>query len=239
MPAFGNLLAFPLSLLGRARRRLDELLLTQRDGVALTALAPLGGRFVPITQYSMRPSGVLALVNEIMLNRCRCIVECGAGMSTIYMARALRACEDGGRITSFDHDEEWLALIREALRAEGLEDIVALVHAPLTAGDWGMGPCRWYDPQIVVTALRSKVIDLLVVDGPVASGPAQRYARFPAIPILRPFFSDSVTTVLDDIDRMGEQEVIRRWEGILSVKFDQRPLAGRIALARCGSGRTT
>jgi hypothetical protein len=51
-----------------------------------------------------------------------------------------------------------------------------------------------------------------------------------------PFFKDSLspnyTIVLDDINRLGEQEIVERWEGELGIRFQSRFLDGTIALGR-------
>lgn len=223
------------SLPRKIRARFDEMLLTQRDAVAMAALAPLGGTFLPITGYSMRPSGILALVNDVVINRRRTIVEFGPGLSTIYLARLLRSLGDGGRITSFDHDAGWLDVLQRQLAAESLAEFVTLVHAPLVAGDWGMGPAEWYDESLVKKAVPN-AIDLLVVDGPIASDHVRRHARFPAIPVLRDRLGTRATVVLDDINRSGELDVVGRWSEQLGVRFELRRTLGRLAMARIGEG---
>ena len=229
-----TLLVSPFALLRKIRHRFDEMLLTQRDAVAMAALAPLSGPFVPITRYSMRPSGILVLVNEIMINRRRCIVECGSGLSTIYMARALRSLKDGGSIISIDHDPSWLDVLHAQLRVEGLEQFIKFVHAPLVAGDWGMGASQWYDPSVVSAAVQSKRIELLLIDGPVASDEARQYARYPAVPLLAEYFSDSLSIIVDDIVRSGERTITNKWCSILGASFEYQPTSGRIGIARIG-----
>ena len=66
----------------------------RKDMLAMAALAPLSRGFLPWSQASMRPSGLLAVVNDIVINRRTKIVECGSGISTFYIARLLK--ERGG-----------------------------------------------------------------------------------------------------------------------------------------------
>jgi hypothetical protein len=212
------------------------MLVTQRDAVAMAALAPLAGPFVPMTGHSMRPSGILRVLNEIVLNRRRRIVECGSGLSTMYMARVLKNLKDGGRIVSIDHDDAWLERIAALLIEEDLGPFVDFVHAPLVEGDWGMGPARWYDPDIVTSAVEAFRIDLLLVDGPVASDSNRQYDRYPAVPVLSRYFSEALTVILDDINRAGEKAVVDKWRSVFGVEFQCQPTAGRIAVGRRGPG---
>jgi hypothetical protein len=202
----------------------------------MAALASLPGPFLPVTRFSMRPSGILVLVNEIVINRKRSIVECGAGLSTIYIARALRDQEDGGVVISIDHDARWLETLHAQLRREELEDFVQFVHAPLVSGDWGMGSAQWYDPSVITSALHSILIDLLLVDGPVASDVDIQYARYPAVPVLREFFSESISVILDDINRPGERAIVSEWTSLLATTFELLPTNGRIGVAMLGDG---
>lgn len=230
-----SLLRNIFSLPAKVRARFDEMLLTSRDAVAMSALAPLSGPFLPMTGYSMRPSGILTLVNDVVINRRRSIVELGPGLSTIYLARMLRSLGDGGHITSFDHDAGWLTVLQRQLALESLGEFVTLVHAPLKPGDWGMGPSDWYDTTVVREGTPQS-IDLLVVDGPIASIHARRFARLPGVPVLRDRLADSATVFLDDINRAGEKAIAARWSQLLEVSFEFRPAAGRCALARLGKG---
>lgn len=212
------------SLPAKVRARFDEMLLTSRDAVAMSALAPLDGPFLPITSYSMRPSGILTLVNDVVINRRRSIVEFGPGLSTIYLARMLRSLGDGGHITSFDHDAGWLTVLQRQLALESLTEFVTLVHAPLKPGRWEFGAGEWYDEQVVASRVPAS-IDLLIVDGPPAYERARQHARFPALDAVRARLAQACTIALDDGQRSGERAIAERW--ILSLGEGIRQQGGR------------
>src|SRR2546421_9455866 len=74
-------------------------------------LSPLSRRFLPGTTAALRPSVVMAILNDICVNRRMNVVECGGGISTLYIARLL--AERGmGRLTTIEDDERWCEELR-------------------------------------------------------------------------------------------------------------------------------
>jgi len=70
------------------------------------------------------------------------------------------------------------------------------------------------------------------VDGPPAYAAGQGLARYPALPVLRGRLAPGATVILDDVERPGEQEVLRRWERSTVVEFDRRAEQAGVAVAR-------
>ena len=173
----------------------------------------------------MRPAGLVAVRNDVVLNdRCH-IVELGSGVSTVMLARLL--AQLGGSpacaLVAVEHDARWRTWVMNQLAAEGVGANVAVVEAPLRVGD-GDGDLAWYDHAAVDAAI--DVIDLLVVDGPPAFEPGRGLARHPALGVLRDRLVPGATVVLDDVDRPGEQEVVRRWEDEFGLTFRRVPDGG-------------
>ena len=180
----------------------------------------------------MRPSGLLAVLNDIVINRRSRIVECGGGISTFYIARLLQ--QRGGRLYSVEHDADWARLLQDLLDAEGLGTHATVVHAPLapTRHPWNGAGAQWYDEAQLACIKAAGPIDLLIVDGPPAYSKALRYARYPAVPYFKDAFAADYTVVLDDINRQGEQEIAARWARELGIPFAHRFVDGTIALGR-------
>ena len=93
------------------------------------------------------------------------------------------------------------------------------------------------------SALRGGLIDLLLVDGPPAYATGYGLARYPALPALHDRLAPGATVVLDDVERPGEQEVLRRWERETGLDFHRRAELAGVAVARISgddpfSGRT-
>jgi hypothetical protein len=210
------------------------------DLLALQVLAPLSATYLPWNVAAMRPSGVVAVLNEVTINRRRCIVELGSGISTLYLGRLLR--RQGGHLWTVEHDGPWADLIAGQLADEALGDVVTLVRAPLipaaSPAVWPGETDLWYDPVAVRDGVPDRPIDLLVIDGPPASDAARQHARYPAVPFFAPFLAADHAIVLDDFDRPGEQDIVKRWEQDLDRTFERQILAGGTGICRTRSSFT-
>ncbi len=139
------------------------------------------------------------IVDVIESDRPACVVELGAGASSLVAGRAL-ALNGGGRLTSFDQHEGFVSATKGWLADNGVES--DLRHAPLTAEVPGW-PGRWYALDRVPDR-----IDLLIIDGPPWTvHPLVRGAAECLFPRLAP----GATVLLDDAARPGERLVARRW----------------------------
>jgi hypothetical protein len=201
---------------------------TAADVHAWQVLAPLAGEYLPWSSAALRPSALVAILNDVVVHDRRRGVELGGGISTVYLARLL-ARRGRGELVTLEHDEGWLAFLGEALARERLLERVTLAHAPLAPHPLAWEG-EWYDPA----ALPDGPIDLLVVDGPPAWEPGTERARYPALPALLDRLADDATVVLDDLPRPGEQAVLDRWEAETPWRFERRFEDGGIAIARAG-----
>lgn len=215
----------------RARRLLFNHVLGTRSAIndlaALQRLAPLASPYLPWPEAAMRPCAVVAVLDEIaMLDGAR-VVECGGGFSTLYIGRLLR--EIGGSLTTVEQSEEWLDVLQGRLAVDGLEHTVELVYAPLECPpDHGGRP--WYGQEALDSVGRDG-IDMLVVDGPVAS-PDHPHIRERALAYFHDRMAPGALVVLDDVLRRGEREIVGRWRAEFGIAMDIRSLHGGIAVGR-------
>ena len=195
---------------------------------------------MPWSGFSIRPSGLEKVLNEILFNRCDCIVECGGGLSTVYIAALLRQ-QQHGHLFTIEHNLEWLELLRGWLHTQGLQDYVTLIAAPLTDCNLALKQNQWYDTQAIQAAFdrhaelngnTSVAIDLLLVDGPPAYEEGKELSRYPAAAFFQPFFADQVVVILDDFQRSGEREILERWEPLLGFGFENFDLNGGVAIGK-------
>ncbi len=211
------------------------------DGAARVALAALPGPYLPWGAGAMRPAGLVAVCNDVVLNGRRRVVELGSGVSTILLARLLtqRRPLGGFRLAAVEHDAGWAQWVTDQLDREGTGKNVVVVHAPLLPHALAEGALAWYDETVVAAglevALQGDLIDLLVVDGPPAYAAGHGLARYPALPVLHHRLAPGATVILDDVERPGEREVLRRWERETGLDFDRRAVDAGVALARIGS----
>lgn len=179
--------------------------------------------------WSLAPSVVLELVDTVTRERPRLVVECGSGLSTVWLAYALRA-NGSGRLVSLEHDEVWVEHTRRLLDQHGVGDVVEVRHAPLAPVATGDGEQPWYTADL--SDLQG--IGVLLVDGPPArTGPA---ARYPALPVLRSQLAPGAVVVLDDLVRQDEKDVLARWLRDDPTLTLQHKLPGGAAFMRVGAG---
>lgn len=219
--------AFPAEelLLGQ-----NNILAAQEDILAMQYLAPLSKTYLPWSTFSMRPSGVVKVINEIVINKKSNVIECGSGISTFYIASILR--EKGGHLFTIEHDEQWAMVFKRFLEEQQLIDFVSLITVPLTESSLAINGSFWYDEIVLTNAINNQHFDLLLVDGPPAFGPGRIHARYPAVPYFSKFLSADYTIILDDINRGGEKEVISKWEDYLNIRFDKHLVDGSVAIGR-------
>jgi predicted O-methyltransferase YrrM len=192
----------------------------------MQALAPLASPYLPWTHFAMRPGAVVTILNDIAVNHRTHIVECGGGISTIYIGRLLRERE--GHLFTIEESAEWASSLSRQINKEHLSDYVSIAHAPITDIRLGGATERWYSTEVVDDLIGGKPIDLLIIDGPLAEH--HPLTRYPALPYLHRSLQASATVVVDDIDRPGEQQIVKRWEDERGLSFERRFLNG-IAVA--------
>lgn len=181
-------------------RRQVQALLNLNEMVPLrAALPPLGG-------WAASPDLVLEVVDHLLAERPRLVVELGSGASTALLALAVREHGLDTRIVSLDHHAHYAAQTRRLLERHGVADLVDVRFAPLARTHVPDHLTPWYDEEAIAD-LRD--IGMLVVDGPPkATGPA---ARYPAVPLLADRFAPRCCIVVDDTARPDDRAVVTRW----------------------------
>jgi predicted O-methyltransferase YrrM len=204
------LVAILAALVGLVQRTRSEIESRYRRTEALAALYSVITPKKPLPAprtYMGSPELLRAVATSVFELEPRCTVELGSGVTTLVAAYAL-AKLGAGRIVSLDHEALYAEQTNALLRAHGLEHVAKAVHAPLVAVQAGTHQGRWYDRS----ALASEgvtAIDLLIVDGP--PGKEQRFARYPALPLLDGLLSPRAWVLVDDAARKDETEMTRRW----------------------------
>lgn len=188
---------------------------TRADMFALQRLATLKLDFLPTSIESMRPAAVNLILNDIILNRRKTVLEFGSGVSTLYIAALIRHVGEG-KLISFEHDKEWMKIVEAILSQNGLSEFVSLEYAPLVMDHpWvSKSKTSWYEAESVRKALSRVIVDLLVVDGPPAGNKLNgknQLSRFPALPAVEPHMSSPCAVILDDFNRLGEQKIVKSW----------------------------
>lgn len=174
---------------------------------------------LPHTDWSLGPAGLEAVLAELDRGLTE-VVECGSGVSTVVIARALRALGHG-KVTALEHDGAWAAATRRLLASEGLDAFATVVDAPLEPNPHAEAGCGWYRLE-ALGELPAQGIELLLVDGPPAGEPGLERSRYPALAELGGRLAPEAVVILDDTDRVGERWVLDRWEREQAIIFNRR-----------------
>jgi len=177
------------------------------------AVAALGARLgltgdLPYTPFWSAAADFLELiVDHALVARPAVIVECGSGISSLFLARCC-AMHGSGHLYSLEQGAEHAVATRAALVRHGLDAYASIIEAPLRPQRVGAIDWSWYDLDGLFDRL-SAPIDLLVVDGP--PGGVGPLARYPALPLLASRLAPTGVIFLDDADRSGETALLARW----------------------------
>jgi len=160
----------------------------------------------PMRLWAVSPDALVLLVQEMLVVKPTLVVECGSGVSTLWMALAIKQRGLDTRVVALDHEEEYAGKTNRLLRLHGVDHIASARVAPLVDVTSGEDTQPWYDPAAVQDL---QDIGVLFVDGPPASsGPL---SRLPAIPQLWDRLAPTVSVVVDDFIREDEQIMVDRW----------------------------
>jgi predicted O-methyltransferase YrrM len=166
----------------------------------LLGLIDLADEALPSLGSWRADAGLLTIIaRHIAEARPRTIVEFGGGLTTLVAARAQQRA-GGGRLLSFDAEDQFAAATRALLTEHALEGEVRTAPLVPAPGGW---PGRWYAHGPL-----PETIDMLIVDGPPWSvHPRGRGAAATLFDRLSP----GGVVILDDAARPGERLVARQW----------------------------
>lgn len=159
----------------------------------------------PTRWWAASPDLLREVVSEVLDSRPVCVVEAGSGTSTVIIAYCLKRLGTG-HVFALEHDPVYAARTRKALIDHGLTEHATVVEAPLREQLAGGKRYPWYDISKLVLP---GPIELLLVDGPPDT--VQQHARYPAVPLLRPFMAPGAVVLLDDGARADERAIAQRW----------------------------
>ncbi|MDN5214505.1 class I SAM-dependent methyltransferase [Fulvivirgaceae bacterium BMA12] len=176
--------------------------------------------FVPYTKFGLNPTGLLFIINDILINNRKYIIEFGAGVSTIVIARLIKKNSLNTRLISVEHDEGWLEMIANTLQKEKLSQNVKPIYAPLSECDLSINGMKWYNTKTLDNYIADQKFDAIIVDGPPSYSKEIMFSRYPAIPYLKDKLNTNIAIYLDDVEREGEREILKKWSEILKINFE-------------------
>jgi tRNA A58 N-methylase Trm61 len=190
-----------LSVLGNSITETQGLV--QLSGLNQPYPMPFGG------SWALTPDAAAILAREIAIRRPETIVELGSGVSTVMVGRLLQQMKCG-HLISLDHDPDWAEETRRNIIANGLQDYVEVLDAPLVKQQFDGKDFVWY--QIPEQLRQIKQIDMLTVDGPPQTADVTVLARYPALPAFAAQLSEHAVIYIDDAKRDTEQKMAGEWQ---------------------------
>lgn len=220
---------------------LDKIQRSHDDEYAMQIILKLFPKYsyLAFTPFSLNPYTIVHILNEILLNNKKQIVEFGSGISTIIIARFIQINNLDINFLSIDNNSQWSRFIKKEMCRYGCEKFVNLEVgeiAELTQPyDEEYNSKSWYNLTKVKKSIGNlqKEIDLVIVDGP--STGFSEYARYPTIPIIKDYLSSNVTIFLDDTRRSGEKEILTKWNTLLNGEIQFEKMYGIIRKGECFS----
>lgn len=167
-------------------------------------LFPPEAELPPTGSFAVRPGTLATLVTTILRSKPEVIVECGSGSSTVWFAAALKYLGQG-HVYALEHEPKYGAQTQHYLDENDVSSFATIVPAPLQEIE--TGGQNWY-ARSAVRGLPRKV-DILFVDGPPKA--VGEHARAPALAEFASRLIPGSLVLLDDMQRLDEQEIVSRW----------------------------
>ncbi|GAA4428209.1 hypothetical protein GCM10023188_12220 [Pontibacter saemangeumensis] len=186
--------------------------------------------YIPFTGWSLRPYCLAYVLNEILINNRKSIIEFGSGISTILIARLAQLNDLDLRLISVEHNLEWQNHIKKILDKEQLDQYVEFASIPLTKSENSLDNLTWYDEENLNKQVKETKFDLVLVDGPPADLGLE---RFTAMPFLIDKLATSYTIFLDDAHRKDEQQITHLWKKQYDLQFEIH--GGTLGVCRKGN----
>lgn len=188
---------------------------------------------LPVSSSSLKLHSIALIVNDIILNNRRKIVEFGSGISTVIFCRLFLRNDIKTHLYTVEENLEWITALKNILKQEGLLRYVTFIHAPLEASANTLEGTLWFS-EASLDEVMSQLsgVDLVLVDGPSAWKKELSLSRYPAMAYLYEKLADNYSFYLDDIDREGEQRIIKLWEDKWGLRF--KPISYSLAVAQKG-----
>ncbi|MBC2846107.1 class I SAM-dependent methyltransferase [Winogradskyella flava] len=216
---------------------LDKIHRSNDDAYALQVILKLFPEYtyLPFTPFSLNPYTIIHILNDILLNNRKQIVEFGSGISTIVIAQFIKTNKLKTKILSIDNNKDWQSIISQEVEKYNCGMNLTLLHAELeenTRDNYIIDQNKyWYNNEIVETTINSiENIDLVIVDGPSTGTSA--YARYPSFFSVQNKLASSYCIFLDDIKRNGERKIIEKWNKTIQGNLQYEKMYATITVGQ-------
>lgn len=124
-----------------------------------------GELVIPYNAWSISPQGMMVIINHILVNDVKTIVEFGTGISTIFLNNLSIKNNLDLKIISVDHDAAWQKKIKEKYNATNVEYITCALNSKMKFKN---EEYTWYDISNLQKIEKQKV-DFVIIDAPIGN----------------------------------------------------------------------
>jgi hypothetical protein len=165
--------------------------------------------------WALDVATIEVLWERLQAERPRAVIEFGAGVSTMILARYAQWRTEQGMeravIVSVEQDAAVRERVEQRLAANGLSEDAHVLHAPLTEAS------RYrIDVEAIEQCLSGSAADWVLIDGP--AGPEG--CRVSTLPDVMALCADGARWFLDDALRDGEIGILREWSRLRNVTVE-------------------
>jgi hypothetical protein len=208
-----------------APESLDELL----ESLLSPPVPDGAGEAGDFNAYGPELAAIMFLARVVRRQRPRLILECGAGISTLFLAGVLSDVHgrDGDiRYITLEESADVAAKMTASIAKGGFQRFTSVITLPLAETAEGGRRTLWYDldDAMLRDLTGGRPLDMMLLAGP--SDPHS--SRFAAVPRLLPHARSGTCFFLDDAQRAGELEIARHWAA--------RPYVELLGLKDVGEG---
>jgi len=214
---------------------LDKIHRSNDDAYALQIIYKLfpDYTYLPFTPFSLNPYTIIHILNDILLNDRKQIIEFGSGLSTIIIAQFIKTNNLKTKILSIDNNKDWQSIIYKEVEKYDCGKNLVLLHADIDKNEDKEFMIQnnefWYNNDVIKSAIdKIENIDLVVVDGP--STGTSTYARYPAYLSVKRKLASSYCIFLDDTRRKAEREIIEKWNDTIKGQLQFEKMYATISV---------
>lgn len=165
-----------------------------------------GNIVLPYNSWSISPQGMMVIVNHILVNDVKTIVEFGSGISTIFLNNLSIKNNLNLKIISVDHDAAWQNSLKTKYKADQVEYLQCPLNTRMKFKDIEF---LWYDADALKKIDRQKT-DLVIIDAPI--GNKNIYERAGAFEFFKQEFGRSnFSCYLDDTNNPPFKEIMKHY----------------------------
>lgn len=171
-----------------------------------------GGLTLPYNTWSISPVGMMVIINHILINDIKTIVEFGSGISTIFLHNLSIKNGLGLKIISVDHDANWQQIIKMKYKVDSVKFIASPLDFQMRFKDTSY---NWYNLEDLKIIDR-KTTDFIIVDAPI--GKTSQYERAGAFEFYKEELNrTNFSCYLDDTNFPPLKEIMNHY--CQNVKF--------------------